>query len=329
MAFDSFYGNEALKENIANMIDNNKLPHAIILQGENGLGKKTFANLIAAALLCKNEKKPCLNCASCRNVLGGNHSDVLYYESEKHTKNNFSVEKVRAIRESAYVKPNQSDYKVFIVGEADLMNISAQNAFLKVLEEPPAYAVFILLAQSKSSFIQTILSRATVFTLERVTDEQAKECVKNILNGPTDEEISKAVDLIGGNIGKVIDGLKGEDIITATQKALGIGRAVVADKEFELLSALADFEDDRQLLKNTAPVLTALFRDALAYRSSGEILIKINQETAKLIAGKLTKKQIYNLLEVSIELPKRINKNANHKLLITWLCSALRKATEF
>ena len=141
-----------------------------------------------------------MQCAVCRNVMGANHPDVLYYETEKHTKDNFKIDTVRAIRDIAYIAPNQSEYKIFILAEADLMNQAAQNALLKILEEPPSYAIFILLCEKKSAFLETILSRCTVYRLERVNNETAFEAVKALLQGPTDEEIQKvAYDM--GTIG--------------------------------------------------------------------------------------------------------------------------------
>ena len=331
MSFESFYGNVALKTTLTAAIKTGTLPHSIILEGEKGLGKHTLAKLIAAALLCSGEDKPCLECSVCRNVLSLNHPDVIYYESEKHTKESFKIDTVRKIREIAFISPNQSDYKIFILGEADLMNSAAQNAILKILEEPPAYAYFILLCERKSAFLETILSRCTVFSLDRVDYDTAFEAIQNILPGPTDEEIKKCINLVGGNIGLIISGLKGNEIIKANEKALEIAEAVVSDYEFEILKSLADFEpaSSKKMLYALCEPLKAVFRDALAIRCGDSVLIKINENTAKTLAQKLTKKQIFKLLEICDELKFRLNSNMNQKLLITWLCMSLRAAVEY
>ena len=92
MAFEHFYGNDNLTQNVSVLLKNRTLPHAIILEGEKGLGKKTFARLLAAGLLCEQTEPPCEMCAVCKNVLEGNHPDVLYFETEKHTKDNFKID---------------------------------------------------------------------------------------------------------------------------------------------------------------------------------------------------------------------------------------------
>ncbi|MBR2590282.1 MAG: hypothetical protein IKE65_05100 [Clostridia bacterium] len=331
MAFDTFYGNDILKNTVFTRIKTGTLPHAIILEGEKGIGKKTFARLMAAGLLCAGEEPPCMECAVCRNVLGANHPDVLYYETEKHTKDNFKIDTVRAIRDIAYIAPNQSEYKIFILAEADLMNQAAQNALLKILEEPPSYAIFILLCEKKSAFLETILSRCTVYRLERVSNETAFEAVKALLNGPTDEEIQKCIDLVGGNIGLVLDGLRGNETIKANEKAIEIAESLTSAYEFELLKALSDFENpsSKKLLYALCEPLKSVFRDALAVRCESAPLIEMNAGTASRLAAAFTKKQLFNLLAVCDDFKVKIERNMNQKLLITWLCAALRAAVEY
>ena len=331
MAFEMFYGNENLKSTVYTRIKTGTLPHAIILEGEKGIGKRTFARLMAAGLLCGGEDAPCMQCAVCRNVLGSNHPDVLYYETEKHTKDNFKIDTVRAIRDIAYIAPNQSEYKIFILAEADLMNAAAQNALLKILEEPPSYAVFILLCEKRSAFLETILSRCTLYKIERVSAQIAFEAVKALLPGPTDEEIQKCIDLVGGNIGLVLDGLRGNETIKANEKATEIADALTSAYEFELLKAMSDFESPagKKLLYALCEPLKAVFRDALAVRCESAPLIEMNAATANKLAAAFTKKQLFNLLAVSDEFRIKTQRNMNQKLLITWLCAALRAAVEY
>ena len=331
MAFETFFGNESLKNTILQLIRTRTLPHAIILEGEKGVGKRTFARLIAAGLLCEQAQAPCLECSVCKNVLGANHPDVLYYETEKHTKDNFKIDTVRAIRDIAYISPNQAAYKVFILAEADLMNSAAQNALLKILEEPPAYAVFILLCEKKSAFLETILSRCALYRLERVSDALAFEAVRSLLSGPTEEEIHKAIALAGGNIGMVLESLRGDETLRANEKAIEIAGAVLSSYEFDLLKVLGELESSgaKALLYALAEPLKNVFRDAVAIRCGGEALIRLNEDTAQKLAAALTKKQLFALIEVCEELKRRIQRNMNQKLLVTWLSAALTTAAEY
>lgn len=331
MGFETFFGNESLKTQVLQRIQTNTLPNAIILEGEKGIGKKTFARLMAAALLCQSEAAPCLSCSICKNVMEQNHPDVLYYQTEKHTKDNFKIETVRQIRKEAYIMPNQSAYKIFILDEADLMNAAAQNALLKILEEPPGYAKFILLSEKKSAFLETILSRCTVYRIERVNDAVAVEAVQQLLKGPTREEIEKCVALVGGNIGLILDGLRGNEMMKANEVAIEIAHAVVSRYEFDVLKALAVLENktQKQTLYMLAQPLKNVFRDALALRCGTAPLIRMNETAASALADALTKQQLLRLMEVCDELRIRIEKNMNQKLLITWLCVALRTAVEY
>ena len=267
----------------------------------------------------------------CRNVLGQNHPDVLYFETEKHTKDNFKIDTVRHIRELAFISPNQSAYKIFILAEADLMNSAAQNALLKILEEPPQYAVFILLCEKKSAFLETILSRCTVYRLERVSEQEALEAVSRQLSGPTEEEIRKCIALVGGNIGMVLAGLRGNEALRANEKAVEIAAALLSGYEFDLLKVLGDLEGAaaKALLYALAEPLKAVFRDALALRCAGTASIQMNAPVAEKLAAAFTKKQLFALIEVSEELKRRCARNMNQKLLITWLCAALRTAAEY
>ena len=154
--FPAVIGNEKLRRRLATEIREGRFPHAYILAGKDGSGKMTLAMQIAAALACKNpDVLPCGECDSCKKILGGFSPDVLVIRKEDDKKE-FSVNLIREIKSGLYIAPNELEKRVYIIEHAELMNASAQNAFLKMLEEPPHYAVFLLLCSNTASLLDTI-----------------------------------------------------------------------------------------------------------------------------------------------------------------------------
>jgi len=145
------------------------LPHAILLEGPPGSGKSDFARQIAMVALCRSDgaQSSCGECISCIKIQKGVHPDLLVYQSgNKGQSRSFHVDKVREIRAQAYVMPGESSRKVLLIEDAQTMTEQAANALLKVLEEPPPSAVFILTCHSRGQLLETILSRVVTVTLK-------------------------------------------------------------------------------------------------------------------------------------------------------------------
>ena len=156
--FKDIVGNEQIIEHLQNAIALGKVSHAYILNGPEKSGKMMIAEAFAMALQCEGEgERPCLNCRSCRQAMDHNQPDIIYVTHEKP--NTLSVADIRSqLVNDVDVKPYSSRYKIYIVDEAE-------NALLKTIEEPPAYAVIILLTTNADAFLPTILSRCVVLNL--------------------------------------------------------------------------------------------------------------------------------------------------------------------
>ena len=148
--FKDILGHEQIKEHFQNAAATGKVSHAYILSGEEGMGKKTLANAFAMTLLCEEGgREPCMQCHACKQVLSGNHPDLIYVTHEKPA--SMGVDDIREqINDTIMVRPYSSQYKIYIVDEAQKMTVQAQNALLKTIEEPPAYAVIMLLTTDHS-----------------------------------------------------------------------------------------------------------------------------------------------------------------------------------
>lgn len=166
MIFDKLSLSESVKSRIGNHINNNCFPQASIISGGNEDLRYALAQNIARALVCsKADEKPCGSCNHCRKAISNCHPDISVVRREKG-KTELRVELVRALVRDSVVLPNEAECKVYIICEAELMNTAAQNAFLKLLEEPPSYVVFILLAENPGLLLETVRSRCIQFDIE-------------------------------------------------------------------------------------------------------------------------------------------------------------------
>ncbi len=209
-AFNDIAGNENVKRNLREAIKNNTASHAYIFSGGEGLGKKLAANTFAKALQCSGEgERPCGVCDSCRVFDSKNHPDVFYVVPTK-TKA-ISIDDIREqVIEQVSIKQYKYRYKIFIIDKADTMTPQAQNAFLKTLEEPPEYAVFLLLASNLDAFLPTVLSRCVVLKLRQVSTEAVKTYLVKEL-GVGDNEAALYAEYAQGSIGKAIQAASSEE----------------------------------------------------------------------------------------------------------------------
>ena len=322
MNFTYFKGNETLKQNISALLESSRLPHAILIEGETGLGKKTLAREIACALLCRSSaEKPCYSCPQCRKVMNNVHPDVFEY-CAPGSANSFHIETVRNVINDCYVIPNEADYKIYILANAHCMNASAQNALLKILEEPPSYAVFILTAENRSAMLETILSRVMTVSVSGVSpDEGADFIVANNSDIPYEEAYS-AVLSFNGNIGKAVESLTGGKFDRMIELADGVCSNLTLGSEYDLLKTLSPLVSSRQDTAALLNLLATVFRDALA----GGELLSGRKESVKTLRLSFTRKKLLALFEACEDLSAMALKNANQQLLITKICCALREA---
>lgn len=269
-------------------IEGGRLSHALILEGKDDESRFAAAKEIAKAVLCTGEIKPCGTCSACRKCEKDIHPDVHFLQKEDDS-TMIKIDAVRSIRAKALVVPNEGSKSVFIIREAQLMNTQAQNALLKILEEPSKYILFILTCPSRSAFLETIVSRATAYSLG-------------------EEEYTKATDP------------KEEKSKELARELLDI---FIGSSEFYFLQKTAAFMKDKPLFKAVLSSMIPIIRDAVIIQSGGSELISDCEETAEKLASGLTQKKTLSLLMSLQELSDAVNMNANHNLSITRLSAIL------
>lgn len=324
MKIFDFVGNERVIEQLGCLIDSERFPHAIVLEGEPGLGKRTLARILAAALVCRSTQRPCMECSQCKKAAQSIHPDIFEHCASGGA-NSFHVDVIREIVKDAYVQPNEARHKVYILGNAHCMSVSAQNALLKVLEEPPAYVVFILTAESKSMLLPTVLSRSVVVGLEGVDSDKGAAYISSHITDAGYDEAKKSLETFNGNIGKTIDSFSNGKENELISVCCDICKALVEASEYSLLCKCSVFQKDRTSIVFACGFLKNIFRDALVL-SQNSTLISGQYEVAKLLKTKLTKQKLVDLIAVCDKLKEMALMNSNNSILITKICYSLRDA---
>ena len=166
-------GNKSLENTLKNLISSRRIPHAFIIEGDEGSGRHALKDYLAASLVCESENPPCSKCSQCHLVQIGNHTDIITVTPEEDKKY-ISVAQIRDLRAEAYIMPRLQEKKIFVIDPAHRMNEQAQNALLKVLEEPPKNVFFILIVPSRTQLLETVISRCTLLSLFN-TEDAGKE----------------------------------------------------------------------------------------------------------------------------------------------------------
>ncbi|MCI8554743.1 MAG: ATP-binding protein [Clostridiales bacterium] len=327
MRFDGFAGNAAARELLSACVDGERFPHALLLEGPEGSGRRTLAALIARAAVCSaaGGERPCGVCPGCRKAAAGVHPDIRR-EGGDGAARSFHIDVVRSVRDDAYILPNEAPRRVMILTGVQGMTDQAQNALLKILEEPPAQVVFVLTCDNRSALLPTVLSRTLCVTLGPVTGEEALPVLRERLPGRSDTELLSSLQLFGGLIGPAVRGLDDGSFQKILELTPRIAAAVAAPDELELLRATAALEKDRGALPGVLIGCKLIFRDALAFRCGCGALLSSSPETAEKLAAVLSRAQLAALLEAVDGLLEAVPRNMGHTLLLTLLCSRLRTA---
>ncbi len=323
---DEFSGNGELLAQCAVLLDSGKFPHAVIIEGDDGLGKSTFARLIAKGLLCGGEHPLCGQCPHCMKISKNIHPDLTVVSGEGKS-GSISVDSIRAVRSDAYTPPNEAVRKVYIIEDCEKLPTASQNALLKVFEEPPAGAVFILTCRSKMSLLTTILSRARVFSLLPVTDSEAIERISQIRSDIPRESIEGAVRSAGGNIGTALSLIAPDGTFTASPwelKAREIALALCSTQEQDLLSVCNTLGNDRQFALRVLDSLQVIVLNGLELSVGSKISAS---GEASALSKTISLERLYSIRTEIDDLKAGINANVGMRGLFPCvMCAKLRRA---
>lgn len=327
MRFDGFLGNQKAKQLVSAGISGDRVRHAWLLEGPLGSGRRTLARLMAQAAVCSEAQgdKPCGTCAACRKAAAGVHPDIFIISKEQDDKA-FSADNIRLLREKVYVMPNEAPRQVFILADVQQMQEVAQNALLKILEEPPATAVFILTCENRSQVLSTVLSRVTAVPLSGVDTDTAVQALRQAFPERDEGQLRQAAELFGGVIGQAMRGLADGGMQKVLDGVQAVAAAVVEPSGMPLLCAAGAFEKDKDAMRGVLAGLQQLARDAVAVRYHSAAPLSPFVQGAQLWASRLTAAQLLELVRQIEWLQHALEGYMNYTLFLTLFCSRLRQA---
>ena len=315
MAFETLLGNDRLKQNLQESLSKNHISHFYLISGPGGSGKRTLAGLLTAAILCKGASRPCGTCEACRKLRSENHPDVITVTDPEHK--HVAVKIVRQIREDVFIRPNESDYKIYIFPQD--LGTEGQNALLKILEEPPKHGVFILLADNPEKLLTTVRSRCTELKLMALPEKILHRQLKMDFPQAGEEDIASAMDRSGGFLGQAREILsEGGAVPPQTE---GFIRAFSARDSLGLTQVLVPLEKwKRDALTELLESWLSLLEQALACRTGGAKAGKLARQIAES-RGSAELMGAVNALRKALEY---VRSNVSGAAVCGWLQWALR-----
>ena len=336
--FPRLIGNDETKARLGRAIESGTLPHAFLIGGPSGSGKSTLAYEIAAALNCERQDGgtlPCGECNCCRRIYSDSFPDVKLLTKKKE-RATLGVEAVKDFREDMFLSATESEKKIYIIDDAETMTPEAQNALLKVLEEPPKSVIIILLAKECDRILTTIKSRTQYVAMSRFQDSE----IENWLIKTSQEARTM----------KSVDPARLKGIILSADGRLGLAKELVTGRRSEeveeergeiikLLSALSQkasyadihavishFPNKRAELQLTLERLISALRDLLVIKYSPEAKTHFfpSGEEAIRLCGDIDRRRIVSLYDAVSETHELCIRNANVSNLLISLASRIK-----
>ena len=289
MSLSQLLGNEQLKQNLQTSLQKGRVSHFYLISGPDGSGKKTLARLLAAAILCRSETKPCMQCNACRKVMSDTHPDFITVTDPEHKY--IPVDLVRDIRDDMFVRPNEADKKIYLFPQE--LRTEGQNALLKILEEPPSYGVFMLLTDNPEKLLPTVRSRSTELRLQSLDPAVLTGELRRRCPDADAQTVEAAAERSGGYLGQALELLQQER--TVSERTEGFAESFCKKDPVRLLQTLAPMEKwDREkligelsqwlqllqqaiLCRNGIKTASPLARQLSTQRGSAELLQAVRQ----------------------------------------------------
>ncbi len=303
-------GRQRLLGNLENICKSGRCGHLYIFEGERGIGKSTIAMHFAKSLIC-DTASGCNECDSCKSFDRLAHPDViLVSETEKAE---IGVDTARKLIKEVYLKPQLSKKRVFIIKNAEKLGRSAQNALLKIIEEPPEYAVFILLSENSAMLLNTILSRGVRITIPPLDKESLREIIGDNLGDKADFYLSYC----GGNPGKLIEIMSDEDFYSMRECVLDGLKYLLTDEYgiYKICDIFEKYKDKKSILFS---ITESFFRDILLLKmKNGKYIINLDKnELLNKYANKVPEAACLEVIGIIEKTNNNMGKYGNYSLMI-------------
>ena len=319
--YEFVIGYKDIKSMLKKAVIKDKVSHSYIFCGEAGSGKTVMASMFAAALMCEEHTgDACMECASCKKVQSRNHPDIIVVQHEKP--DSIGVDDIRkGIVEDIYIKPFESRYKIYIIPEAQNMTVQAQNALLKTLEEPPQYAVIILLAESTDGLLPTIVSRCTVIRFKPLSDDIVRDYLEKELMIP-EYSASVYAALAMGKIGTAKKLALSDDFSGKMNESIRYLKRSKDIDPIERIEFNKRFSANKKEIFEYLDFFTIWFRDVLLFKATKEkddIIIKDELSAIKNRASLSSYEGLQMILDAIDNAKVRLRANVNPELVMELL----------
>lgn len=325
--FNDIIGQEHLTEQLQKIVKENKVSHAYLLNGELRSGKEFIAKIFANALQCENEvSAPCGVCPSCKKALSGNHPDIRFIAHEKP--NTISVDDIRKqINDDIHILPYIGPYKIYIMNEAEKMTVQAQNALLKTLEEPPSYALILLLTTSVEAMLPTIVSRCVNLSMRPVPDAVLKEFLMQEIRVP-DYKADIGVAFARGNLGRAKLLVSSEDFDKIREEAVTLLKYIDEMDMTEIVDAIKKINDYKFDINDYLDIISVWYRDVLLFKATNDVnglIFKKEIQYIKKVAKKSSYEGIETILDSLEKAKARLRANVNFDLTMELLLLSIKE----
>lgn len=300
-------GQERLKNFFYGLKKDNRFLSAYVFEGASGAGKETMARYFASFILCESNP-PCLKCNACLTIYARTNPDVIMVSNDD--KAEIGVAKIRELVNDVFIRPRNGGKKIFIIKNAHLMNESAQNALLKVIEEPPEYAVFMLLCENKSKILPTILSRCTHILVPPLSKNDLFE-----MSGSKNEFLA-AYSM--GNPGRYLSLLEDGEFPALRSEFFEKITSLTSKNRADIYTLCDFFEKNKDNKDRLFEMLILFFGDILLMKNFEEKRIVNGDKTEilKNFNNKTTKAAVLNSLECAAKLWREIGKYGAYPIYV-------------
>lgn len=325
--FDDIIGQRTVIKSLQNSICNNRVSHAYIFEGPEGIGKKTIGRSFAAALVCSKEQEAtskqgngCKVCSSCMQMVHHNHPDVKIIDaaSEEGKIGSIGVDDIRQLQKDIYIKPYQSTKKVYIIVGAEKMTIQAQNSLLKILEEPPRYGVLILTTQHRQQLLPTILSRAVCIKFRVHPKHEIEQFLYREYPHMKDK-VPIVTAFSGGIIGRAIQLVNSEEFNSLRNQTLTEAVKLFSRRKWEVLESVQFFSENKIEVQQILDIIVTWVRDILLIKEQCDEKYIINidkKDTMQQFAHRIKTNSLMSIIEIMIDTKYKIKRNVNYTLAI-------------
>jgi len=326
MTFDDIIGQQEIVETLKNVIKNDHVGHAYVFSGPRGIGKKTMAQAFARQLLCMkgDEHQGCDGCISCRLLDEGTNPDFVAIQP---TGSSISIDEIRGIQNDIIIRPMYSRRKVYAVFNAELMTVQAQNCLLKILEEPPRYAVIILTVSNYDALLETIRSRTIRYNFRKNTTEEIT-CLLEKRFGNSLKGMDFIAAYSDGVIGTALELAESGEFISLRDRTIDLGLKISRTGLDAIFDMYDFFSENKDKIDIMLDIMQMLYRDMIMIKTSQDEKMLINYDKKDIIltnAADFTVQKLIRNIELLEQTRKNLKFNANFQLSIEVMLMKLQE----